>query len=219
MNNGKAAAFQDNSVHGEDCFLIRELSDSSYLDAVLDGVTQCGGEYAARFTADVLWNTQIEGLEALLEALEGAARSLFERGRGRNLLTTVSVALKLGDDLHVVNVGDSPVYLVRAGVVEELTAIGRPGLLTGLVGGMLGLRQEFTYHHRQSTLRSGDRLVLATDGLVNNMPTEEFGSVVSGASSPDYAVAAIKRMLEEKAGAPDFYLSRKDDQTAVIRYL
>ena len=219
MNNGEAAAFQDNSVHGEDCFLIRELSDASSLDVVLDGVTQCGGEYAARFTADILRDTLIESLEGLLEALQGAARSLFERGRGRNLLTTVSVALKLGDDLHVVNVGDSPVYLVRAGEVEELTTIGGSGLLTGLVGGVLGLRQELTYQHKQSTLRAGDRLVLATDGLVNNLPPEELGSVVSGASSPDDAVAAIKRLLEEKAGAPDFYLTRKDDQTAVIRYL
>ena len=69
MHNGSAASFHDNSAHGEDVFLIRELGDTVALDAVLDGVTHCEGGYASSFTAQLLVDTAIDSLDDLINAL------------------------------------------------------------------------------------------------------------------------------------------------------
>ncbi|GIS94209.1 MAG: hypothetical protein CM1200mP22_14460 [Dehalococcoidia bacterium] len=38
---------QDNSAHGEDSFLSKDLGGGEFLDVVLDGVTGHGGEQAS----------------------------------------------------------------------------------------------------------------------------------------------------------------------------
>ena len=223
ISNGIAASFHDNSVHGEDTFLIRELGGNAAMDAVLDGVSQCEGGYASAFTAQVLQEATISGLDDLLDTLEQANGILFQTGRGRNILTTVSVALKLEHELHVVNSGDSPVYLIRGGEVRELTTIVKSGLLPGLSSGAVGLHEKLGYHHTKLTLEPSDRIVLSTDGLINNIHPEELLDIVQSAASPDEAVAALEGLVVEKRrlhiGREDSYGTfRVDDQTAVVRY-
>ena len=41
------ATFQDNSSHGEDSLLVKDLGGGSFLDVVLDGVTGHGGGEAS----------------------------------------------------------------------------------------------------------------------------------------------------------------------------
>ena len=224
MNNGAAASFHDNSAHGEDTFLIRELTTTASLDGVLDGVSHCGGGYASGFTLDTLQDAPITTLNDLLAVLELANNTLFQGGGGRNLLTTTSVALKLGDELHVINVGDSPVYLIRGGEARELSTNVKPGTLPGLLTEALGVHESFTYEYRQEILRPQDILILATDGLTNNVFPEELAAIVSKAASPDEAVAALKELVGEKQrlhiGREDSYGTfREDDRTAIIRYL
>ena len=223
MNNGTAASFCDNSAHGEDALVIRELSETDCLDAVLDGVTHCQGAYASAFTAQMLQESPIGSLEELSAVLEQANATLFQSGGGRNLMTTVSVALKLGDTLHVLHVGDSPVYLVREGTIEELSSIVQAGPLSNLPNGAVGLRERWSYKHRQVTLQPGDRLVLATDGIPHNIFPEEVAPIVSGALSPEEAISALQGLVEEKRsrhqGREDTYGTfREDDRTAVVRY-
>ena len=51
MANGSltsvVATLFDNSTHGEDSFLIRDLGNGHFLDAVMDGVTGHGGKRPA----------------------------------------------------------------------------------------------------------------------------------------------------------------------------
>ena len=223
MNNGHVASLHDNSAHGEDRFLIRELSDTACLDAVLDGVTHCEGGYASGFATQVLQDTPIRSLEDLLGALEEANDTLFQSGKGRNLLTTASVALKTGAELHAVNIGDSPLYLVRSGTVSELSTITSPEVLTSLANGAVGLRATLAYKHRKLALEPGDRLILATDGLVNNVFPSEILDVVQSCSSAVEAVSRLEHLLAEKhrlhQGREDLYGTfREDDCTVVIRY-
>ena len=223
MNNGTAASFSDNSAHGEDCFLIRELSTTTFLDAVLDGVTHCEGGYASGFTAQLLQDTPISSLDDLVETLEQANSTLFQSGRGRNLLTTVSAALKTGDELHVINRGDSPVYLIRGGEATELTTIAKAELLPSLTSGAVGLREKFTYEYKKVALQPNDWLVLLTDGLTNNVFPEELADIVGKASSPQEAVSALEELVNEKRrthkGREDAYGTfKEDDRTAIFRY-
>ena len=224
MNNGSVASFCDNSAHGEDDLVVRELSETSCLDAVLDGVTQCQGAYASDFTAQMLRDSPIASLEELCAVLEQSNLTLFQGGGGRNLLTTASVVLKLGNALHAVNVGDSPVYLVRRGSIEELSAIVQAGPLSNLPNGAVGQRETLSYKHRRVDLEPGDRLVLATDGLLHNLTPEEIAAVISRSSTADEAAAALQALVEDKRaahqGRPDTYGTfREDDRTAVVRYL
>jgi serine/threonine protein phosphatase PrpC len=224
MNNGTVASFLDNSAHGEDAFVVRELSGASCLDVVLDGVTQCEGAYASNFASEYLTSSPIESLSDLLSILEQVNATLFQAGGGRNLLTTVSAALKIGDVLHVINVGDSPAYLLRDGEVQELTTIVKSGLLIGsLSGSALGRRERLAYEYKEIALRPKDRLILVTDGLMNNLFPEEVGEIIQKNSSASEAVEALRELVNDRRsqhqGRHDTYGTfREDDQTAIFRY-
>ena len=224
MNNGIAASFQDNAAHGEDAFFSRELSSTSYLDAVLDGVTHCQGAYASNFTAQMLQDALIEKPSDVIKVLEEANSILYQSGMGRDLLTTVSIALKTADELTVINVGDSPIYLVRNDEVEELTVIPKSVLLPGVVSGAVGAQQQLRYSSKTVTLQPGDRLFLATDGLANNFFPEELARIVADAATPQGAISTLKQLIARKrelhVGRHDTYGSfKEDDQTAIVRYL
>ena len=223
MNNGTAASYQDNAAHGEDEFIIRELSGTSILDAVLDGVTHCQGAYASSFAAEFIQNATIDSVSDLMDVLEQANHTLFQSGQGSNLLTTVSVTLKVGDELHVVNAGDSPVYLIRNDELLELAAIIDAGPLANLINGALGLKEKFNYSSKSISLRAHDRIILLTDGLSNNVFAEEMGTIVRKAASPQDAVSALEELVGERRrlhkGREDSYVTfKEDDQTAIIRF-
>ena len=223
MSNNVVASFQDNSAHGEDAFLIRELSSTDSLDIVLDGVTQCEGGYASNFTVGVLQDASIESLSDLMDTIEQANSILFQSGKGRNLLTTVSAALKVGDDLHIINIGDSPVYLIRDGEITELTTISKSNIFPGRVNSAVGINASLAYEYTRVTIQPYDRLILTTDGLMNNVFPEELLGIVGGAASPQEAISAIQELVSEKRslhkGREDSYGTfREDDQTSIIRY-
>jgi len=222
MKNGTAALFQDNSAHGEDSQVSKELTHTSCLDAVLDGVSRCEGAYASGFTAQMLQDAPIESLEDVISALEQANEVLFQGGKGRNLLTTVSIALKIDDRLHVLNAGDSPIYLIRDGEIRELTTIVKSGMFTSATTNAVGLHEGFAYESGLEVLQPQDWLILATDGLPNNILPQELLAIVEGAPSPDSVVAALRALVSEKRrlnrGRDDtFGTFREDDQTAIIR--
>lgn len=223
LPNGHVASYHDNAVHGEDAFLIRELDEGSVLDAVLDGATGHGGKYASEFVADTLQAAQFHTLHELITILETANASLFSRGKGSFLLTTLSVALKIGETLHLVNVGDSPGYLIRAGdIVGLTTATGDPTFFG--IANALGRRARLSYTARELTLQPRDRLVLVTDGILDNIAPAELVALVQGAASPEEAITRVQDLLEARKrtnrGRRDDYSGfRSDDATAIIRFM
>ena len=223
MRNGEAATFQDNSAHGEDAFVTVEIGEESVLDAVMDGVSQLEGAYASTFTQQTLETARINGLDDVITALEQVNSLLFQGGRGRNLLTTISATLKQGDRLHVLSLGDSPMFLVRGGEITELNTIVKSTLISSLSGGALGQKEKLDLQRNDTTLESGDRLVLTTDGLVHNIWPEEIAQLVNEASNAQEAIGSLKALVDEKRsanrGREDAYGTfREDDQTAIIRF-
>ena len=223
LANGRVASYHDNSCHGDDAFVTRALDHCRALDAVLDGTTGRGGKYASRYVADSLRDATIERPDDLVDLLETTNRSLFQRGKGSFLLTTLSAALKLGCDLHVVSVGDSPVFLVRDGELVALTAAAEGPTPHGMTK-VLGHSEKLSYAARHLTLRAWDRLVLATDGITDNIAPTELAALVQEARSPEAAVAALRTLLGEKRrgnrgriGDHGGFL--RDDTTAIIRYI
>jgi serine/threonine protein phosphatase PrpC len=223
LPNGHAAAFQDNSYHGEDTYVTRELDRSIALDAVFDGATGRGGAEASGYAAKVLQEATVETIDGLTALLDVANQRLFQRGRGRFFLTTASVALKIGATLHVVNVGDSPVFLIRGGDIVPLTGTAKGATFLGIANA-LGRHERLSYKATSISLEAQDRLVLATDGLIENVAPSELVAVVDTAPSPEQAVAALRQLLcEKKQGnkgrVDDSGGFRRDDATAIIRYI
>ena len=221
--NGRAAVYHDNSCHGEDAYVTRELPQQIVLDAVLDGATGRGGADASAFAADMLRGARLDTLDELSNLLDLANKRLFQRGKGRFFLTTVAVALKIGASLHVVSVGDSTVFLIRGRdiVPLALTTIG-PTILD--VSNGLGRRESLSYRTTCVTLSLPDRLVLATDGLIENVGPSELAALVGDVPSPEEAVAALRQLLCDRKRAnrgrvDDRSGFRHDDATAIIRYI
>lgn len=223
LPNGHVAVFQDNSYHGEDAYVTRELQRQSFFDAVFDGATGRGGADASGFAAKMLREAVVETVDDLTSALDVTNQRLFQRGRGRFFLTTASVALKIGPTLHVVNIGDSPVFLIRGRDVIPLTGTAQGATFLGIANA-LGRHEKLAYKATSISLEPQDRVVLATDGLIENVAPSELAAVVDASSSPEQAVAALRQLLCEKkqrdqGRVDDGSGFRRDDATAIIRYL
>jgi PPM family protein phosphatase len=216
------ATLHDNSYHGEDTFLVRDLGNHGFLDVVLDGVTGHGGGEASRSVAEALHSITINSPEDVVAVLQEQNEEFFQVGGGRFLLTTVSVALYLEDRLYIINAGDSPVYHVDAGSHKQLAGrIG--GLLRAGNTKVIGGEQELAISRSEITIKPGDRLVLATDGITDNIRIRELAEVVRGAASPEESLAQVKGIIDQrlKEGRVPEQLGaryRHDDQTAIIRF-
>jgi protein phosphatase len=216
------ATLQDNSTHGEDSYLVRDLGNNAFLDVVLDGVTGHGGEEASRSVAEALESASISSIEDVIAILEDQNEEFFQVGGGRFLLTTVSAALFLGEKLYVISAGDSPAYHIKSGSHEQLAGrIG--GLLRGGSTRVIGSEQELTLNRTELSVEPGDRLVLATDGVSDNLETDKLVDMVRQAASPEEASTQVKDIVAqrlEQGFAPTALGGRfrHDDQTAIFRF-
>jgi len=217
------ANFLDNSAHGEDSFLIRDLGGGQFLDAVMDGVTGHGGEEASQSLVEALTTATITSPDDVVKVLEEINQEFFEVGGGRFLLTTVSAALFLDGQMYVLSAGDSPVYIMKGDSVQQLTgriggflhvgvakAVGAAGNLDNLV------KMDFT-------VEPGTRVVLATDGVSDNVQTNELAEMVQTASDPEDASQRVNstiasRLEEGQIPAQLGRRFRHDDRTAIFRF-
>jgi serine/threonine protein phosphatase PrpC len=212
----RVATLQDNSAHGEDGYLVRALSEHTLLDAVMDGVTRRGGAQATRLLVDALAAATLTSAQDLVAVLEQVNHQLYQIGAGRFLLTTISAALCLDGKLSVVGVGDSRVFLIRSDTFRQFYSPMR--------GVFLGARAQLPELYRaEVTIEPGDRLLLVTDGVTDNIPSGELADVVLSATSPQEAAEQINTIMAiRSAGGP---LStplqggfRYDDWTAILRF-
>ena len=219
MLTSTVATLHDNSTHGEDSYLVRTLDNNALLDAVMDGVTGRKGREASRALADALATAVLTSPDDVVAVLETMNQKLYQRGWGRFWLTTVSAVLFLGDTLHVIGVGDSPVFLLRSDSCQALFC-HVSGLLHAGVARALGARQTLgSLYHTAVTVAPGDRVVLATDGVTDNMTRPELVDIVRHAASPNTAAEQLHTLLttrhQQGQWRGDF---RRDDWTAIIRF-
>jgi protein phosphatase len=132
----------------------------------------------------------------------------------RGMATTAVLAHVLRDKLFVVNVGDSRAYIVRAGgiscitvdhsIVNDMVARGelteaqarvhpRKNQITRALGAEAGVKPDFFV----MDLLPGDRIVLCTDGLYDELADDDIRRVVSH----DANLNDICRMLVNGANA------------------
>jgi len=242
LGPGSAAVFSavspNKATPNEDAAALIPVDDKRCVLAVADGVGgQPAGDDAARVALQKL-RSAVTGLapgaplrEAILAGMERANEAVKELKVGA--ATTLAVAEIEGRQLRTYHVGDSgllvvgqrgrvklrtvdhsPVgYAVEAGVVNEEEAIHhRDRHLLSNALGTEGMRVDVG---SGLTLASRDTLVIASDGLFDNLRTEEIVALVRKGPL-DRAVAALVaecagRMEKSENGAP----SKPDDLTII----
>jgi serine/threonine protein phosphatase PrpC len=222
MLTSSLATLHDNSAHGEDSYLIRDLGDGNFLDVVLDGVTGHGGNEASTSVADALRDISIAGPDDIVAVLNEQNEDFFQVGGGRFLLTTFSASLYLNGQLHIVSVGDSPIYVIRPDSHEQFS--GRHGGLIRLgVSQAIGAEEKLTVFQTTADITHADRLVSCTDGVSDNLLADELMNIVRGAADADDACGQVSALVNQhiEQGRDIRFRGgrfRHDDETAIFRF-
>jgi serine/threonine protein phosphatase PrpC len=216
---------------------VRRVNEDSYLTsppvfAVADGMGGHGsGDLASALAVQVLARCAAVHpllLEAVLAALEEANQVIIERGAASLMGTTVTGLVGLGtagaDHLMVFNVGDSRVYRLAADGIEQLT-VDHSEVQELLLDGAITREQARTHPRRNIVTRAlgtdpvlltdrwllpaldGDRFLLCSDGLFNELPDEAILPLFS-AGTPQQAAEALVMAANDAGG--------RDNITAVI---
>lgn len=220
MENGRYAHYINNESHGDDIILTRVLSKYSVLDAVLDGVSMGNGKRGSQLTAEKLKRGVIENQVHLGEIVREANKELsYSATIGE---TTLTATLKIGNKLYVLNTGDSPAYLLRDKKVIELATLDKVHFHPAMITMCVGMGDKFNYHSKQIDLQAGDKLILLTDGITDNIYVPEIVEIM-GERTPKIVVKSLERLMNRKRssnrGRQDvFNIFKNDDASAIVRF-
>lgn len=197
--------------------------------AVADGMGgHRAGEVAAQIAVESLRAWAFDRTtDGLVEGVRTANVAVFERASSdpelRGMGTTMcAVALVDGEDgtgdrMAVVNVGDSRAYLFRDGELQQLTrdhtlvqTMVDDERLTPeeaavhpqrhIVTRALGIDAEVEVDTWEITPFSGDRFLVCSDGLFNEVDDDRISSVLRRLGDPNDAAAELVRMANEGGG-------------------
>ncbi len=199
------------------------------LFAVADGMGgHQGGEVAARVAIEALRSSfaRDASLDGLHQAFSAANAAIWRQSRDQSDLrgmgtTLTALALAAGPDgrdvLALANVGDSRAYLYSGGQLTQVTADHslaeekvRHGELTEAEAAVhphrhiltraLGVATDVEIDLWELHLRSGDRLLLCSDGLTNEVGPEELTRVLGSVKDPKQAARRLVLTANEHGG-------------------
>ena len=204
----------------------------NHLVAVADGMGGAPGGEVASATAVALLEAAFSGrsLDELEAAVRAANRAIFDAGTANPSLegmgtTICAVGLTAVGELAVVHVGDSRAYLltdgslqpltedhsvtaelVRQGELSEQEAAEHPyrNVLTRAVGAAPTVEVDGSVHRA----RPGDRVVLCSDGLFNEVGEDDIAELASSTSDLHAAAGALVDRAVSNGG--------RDNVTVVI---
>ncbi len=197
---------------------------SPYIGAVADGM---GGHQGGEQAASIVVRTLIEVEEtlsrsALVDVVSHANRLVYEesarpelRGMGT---TVVAVALNPdGTHVNMVNVGDSRGYRYANGELEQITfdhslveELVREGRISpeealvhpqrNIVTRAIGLADDVEADVFELSATPGDRFVLCSDGLSNEIDNDEIVAILEQNEDPIAASDALVLTAVERGG-------------------
>lgn len=197
-------------VHNEDSFLVPEKEGFPLLFAVADGMGgHAAGAVASNLLVEKLKNFDREvkperALEELRRAIEQANLGVYEESEQdrslRGMGTTLVAALLLGSKYIAANIGDSRMYCFDGEHLETVTT--DHSLVEQLVRVGAITREEARQHPQRNIItravgvsplvdvdlferewKTGDILVLCSDGLHGAVSEEDLISVLSSGNS------------------------------------
>lgn len=171
--------------------------------------------------SDITWPFGLEvaksiDVNRLTTAVRLANRKVYSEGTRHAELsgmgTTVVAALVSGDRVAIASVGDSRIYRLRDGSLEQLTkddtwlasVLGAKEAedadpahpLRHVLTSVVGTRDDVKPGEREEQLLSGDTFVLCSDGVHGRLDSASIAEVLQGASSaPDQASRLVDEAL------------------------
>lgn len=153
---------------------------------------------------DITWPFGLEtshsiDVNRLLTAVRLANRKIYTESTKAPELsgmgTTVVAALVTGDKVILVSVGDSRIYRLRDGALQQLTSddtwlasvLGAQGAedadpghpLRHVLTSVVGTKDDLKPESREEVLQSGDTLLLCTDGIHGKLDAAALASLLS----------------------------------------
>ena len=205
------------------------------LYAVADGMGgHQAGEVASHLALETLADSfDAAGTDVLVAAVEQANTALVERaaddpglaGMGTTLCAMALVEVNGSDAIAVVNVGDSRLYLLSDGELHQITedhslvaTLQRQGRITAdeaavhpqrnILTRALGIDGRVLVDSWEIVPVIGDRYLLCSDGLFNEVDEGRIASVLRRLADPTEASRELVRLANEAAG--------RDNITCVI---
>ena len=197
---------------------------SDRLALVADGMGgHPGGEVASTVAASLMEAAcSVGSVDELQAGVRAANRAIWDRASGNAELegmgTTICAAVVTEDgSLAVVNVGDSRAYLLHNGALRQLTddhsmtaELVRTGELSeqealdhplhGVITRALGIGPNVEFDSATHRTTPGDRLLICSDGLVNEMRDDDIESVMTGTASIQATVDNLVELALSRGG-------------------
>jgi PPM family protein phosphatase len=219
--------------NNEDAFAIEASLQAAILADGMGG--ESCGEVASALTVETVVS-YLRGPEPGLsleelskEAVRAANRRVFAAAAGhpecRGMGSTVVLAMWRPPELVIANAGDSRAYLLRAGVMRQLsydqnfanelrTKLGfseerlRTMPNRNVLTMAVGIYEQVLVRTHVETLAPGDRILLCSDGLHGPVPEDTIWQILMGSTTPDEKVGMLVRIANDHGGP--------DNVTAVV---
>lgn len=213
----------------EDAFFVSPPDDSgSLLAIVADGM---GGHNAGEVASseainvikDVVLDNEHNAKEMLTQAINSANSTIYNMSLDKQALfgmgTTITACLIEKDKVTAAQVGDSRLYLIRDGMIIQITKdhslvemLIENGSITkedakhhpqkNVITRAIGTDKEVSADIYEFSICEGDIILLCSDGLVNMVEDEKILSVITRTKS--FEETADKLVAEaENAGGSD----------------
>ena len=193
QRNEDCAVLDGQVVQADEEAVSRTTTSTPLLVAALDGLGgHPDGDVASRVAGRALAERDDPtDVAAAVSAAHEAILAAVGQGRGAARMgTTVTAAVVSADGIAVGSIGDSAILLVDDDAVEQLTTVDRAafGGLTAYAGDPAVDRIE--PHVERLSLEHDRRLLLATDGLTDELPLEEVHRFAA-TRDPEAAASAL----------------------------
>jgi serine/threonine protein phosphatase PrpC len=207
------------------------VGEGGLLFAVCDGMGgAAAGEVASQMAVDILHEAlrrngppreRDELARRLVSAVEEAGKRIFESAQKersrRGMGTTATVAVLIDKVLFIAEVGDSRAYLLRGGMLKQLTKdqslvnqLIEAGHLTeaeaeafehsNIILQALGTSETVQVDLTFVELRRGDRLMMCSDGLSGLVHVDSLRDTLLNVADPAECTAALTKYAEGGGG-------------------
>lgn len=170
-----------------------------------------------------------EPTNRLNQAIRLANQAVFEAAQGslhlKGMGTTIAAVLLTGNQLSIAHIGDSRVYLIRAGNIDQLTddhsivneQVKREFItkeqaahseMKNILTKALGIREDMQADLDELTVFGNDILFLCSDGLSNMVTDEAVLDIISSEGDPTTACDTLVNTANKNGG--------KDNITVII---
>jgi protein phosphatase len=202
--------------------------------AVCDGMGgAAAGEIASQLAVDIIYEHMVEGLEKtpassrddlarrLVHSVEAAGLRIFQEAKldrtRRGMGTTVTASALVDDHVFFAQVGDSRGYILRGGVLTQVTR--DQSLVNQLIeAGQLTEEEAETFEHNNIILqalgtadtvqvdltyvelRRGDMMLLCSDGLSGMVRFDEIRDIMRGSQEPLDICKALTERANQAGG-------------------